>query len=178
MDRMGVSGWFTDTIPIDTRTSFFSKYGEWFDFFYRWIVIMFLGIIAGWPQKGDRITLGRALLSFKGRMCRHDYWLKGQLVLLPVQIINNHLAFSVDNDYARLISIVISIALIWPGLALFVKRLHDRNRSGWFAATMFIPFVGIVFTICFVIEVWFLRGTVGTNRFGEDTLQESSRIAQ
>ncbi len=32
MDRTGVSGWFIDTIPIDTRTSFFSKYGQWLDF--------------------------------------------------------------------------------------------------------------------------------------------------
>jgi len=30
--RTGVSGWFLDKIPIDTRTSFFSKYGEWLDF--------------------------------------------------------------------------------------------------------------------------------------------------
>ena len=32
MDRMGVSGWFIDTIPIDTRTAFFSKYGQWLNF--------------------------------------------------------------------------------------------------------------------------------------------------
>ncbi len=30
--RTGVSGWFLDRIPIDTRISFFSKYGEWLDF--------------------------------------------------------------------------------------------------------------------------------------------------
>ncbi len=30
--RTGLSGWFLDRIPIDQRTSFFSKYGEWLDF--------------------------------------------------------------------------------------------------------------------------------------------------
>ena len=32
MTRTGLSGWFLDRIPIDRRTSFFSKYGEWLDF--------------------------------------------------------------------------------------------------------------------------------------------------
>jgi apolipoprotein N-acyltransferase len=31
MDRQGVEGWFADIIPIDSRTTFFSKYGQWLD---------------------------------------------------------------------------------------------------------------------------------------------------
>ena len=30
--RTGMPGWFMDRIPIDSRTSLFSKYGEWLDF--------------------------------------------------------------------------------------------------------------------------------------------------
>jgi apolipoprotein N-acyltransferase len=30
--RQGVAGWFADTIPIDFRVTFFSKYGQWLDF--------------------------------------------------------------------------------------------------------------------------------------------------
>jgi apolipoprotein N-acyltransferase len=30
-DRQGVEGWFADIIPIDGRTTFFSKYGQWLD---------------------------------------------------------------------------------------------------------------------------------------------------
>ena len=32
MDRKGVAGWFLDRVPIDKRTTFFSKYGQWLDF--------------------------------------------------------------------------------------------------------------------------------------------------
>ncbi len=32
MSRTGMDGWFTERIPIDKRTTFFSKYGEWLDF--------------------------------------------------------------------------------------------------------------------------------------------------
>jgi apolipoprotein N-acyltransferase len=31
-DRQGVAGWLADTIPIDSRITFFSKYGQWLDF--------------------------------------------------------------------------------------------------------------------------------------------------
>ncbi len=30
-DRKGVEGWFADFVPVDARTTFFSKYGQWLD---------------------------------------------------------------------------------------------------------------------------------------------------
>ncbi len=38
MERKGMPGWFADKIPIDTRTTFFSKYGEWLDYFCEFCV--------------------------------------------------------------------------------------------------------------------------------------------
>ena len=32
MARKGIAGWFVDQMPIDKRTTFFSKYGQWLDF--------------------------------------------------------------------------------------------------------------------------------------------------
>ncbi len=32
MERKGIAGWFVDEMPIDKRTTFFSKYGQWLDF--------------------------------------------------------------------------------------------------------------------------------------------------
>lgn len=57
---------------------------------------------------------------------------------------------------------------VWSGLALAVKRLHDRNKSGWFILIQFIPLIG---TIWYLVEVLLLKGTDGPNRFGEDPLQ-------
>ena len=59
-----------------------------------------------------------------------------------------------------------TLASTWPNLALAVKRLHDRGRSGWFCLVGVIPFVNIWLTI----DLLFLRGTEGPNRFGEDPL--------
>ena len=43
MARKGCSGWFVDAIPIDKRTTFFSKYGQWLDILCS--VCLFLLII-------------------------------------------------------------------------------------------------------------------------------------
>jgi apolipoprotein N-acyltransferase len=42
MSRTGMDGWFTERIPIDTRTTFFSKYGEWLDFCCELCVILLI----------------------------------------------------------------------------------------------------------------------------------------
>ena len=42
MSRTGMDGWFTERIPIDRRTSFFSKHGEWLDFCCEFCVILLI----------------------------------------------------------------------------------------------------------------------------------------
>lgn len=42
MARTGMSGWFTDRIPIDKRITFFSKYGEWLDYCCEVCVILLI----------------------------------------------------------------------------------------------------------------------------------------
>jgi uncharacterized membrane protein YhaH (DUF805 family) len=146
--------------------------------------LMYAGLALHFEQKGLRLqdaafaqageqremTIGRALFSFHGRMNRSDYWLKGFLILLPLGILNNVLTFGVATGEARAVALIIGLLSLWPGLALLIKRLHDRNRSGWFAATLLIPIANIVFVIWIIVEVWFLRGTIGPNRFGEDPM--------
>ncbi|MBN1756915.1 MAG: DUF805 domain-containing protein [Chitinispirillaceae bacterium] len=116
------------------------------------------------------MTIGRALFSFDGRMCRADYWLKGVLPMLPFGLLNNILFYVVHTNEAMAFAAVIGVLSLWPGLALIVKRLHDRNHSGWYALMMLIPIVG---PFIIMIEVAFLRGTVGPNRFGGDLIKDS-----
>ncbi len=60
-------------------------------------------------------------------------------------------------------------------LAVSVKRCHDRDRSGWFLLIYFIPIIGELWVS---IELGFLRGTAGANRFGPDPLQRADRPAR
>jgi len=42
MARTGMAGWFADKMPIDKRTTFFSKYGQWLDFCCKSCVFLFI----------------------------------------------------------------------------------------------------------------------------------------
>jgi uncharacterized membrane protein YhaH (DUF805 family) len=88
------------------------------------------------------------------------------------------------------IILVLYIPLIWIGLALGAKRLHDRDKSAWWLLVFYalptilstaadrmedVQFI-ILHLISFGITVWAfvelgcLRGTVGSNRYGPDPL--------
>jgi uncharacterized membrane protein YhaH (DUF805 family) len=54
-------------------------------------------------------------------------------------------------------------AWFWTTAATQIKRWHDRDKSGTWMFVGFIPFVGPLWTL---VELWFLPGTVGPNRFG------------
>ena len=63
------------------------------------------------------------------------------------------------------------LGVLLPMISVQVRRLHDRDLSGWWylAAIVagMIPFVGFLATIAlFVMNV--LKGTPGPNRFGRD----------
>lgn len=70
----------------------------------------------------------KLLFSFEGRTRRSHFWI-GWLICLGVGVV---------AGWIPLIGFVISIALIWPNLAITVKRLHDMGMSGWLAV---IPWV-------------------------------------
>ncbi len=98
------------------------------------------------------------------------------------------------------ISGLVSLLSIWPSLAGAIKRLHDRDRSGWWIGGFYLlsaivvvvgvlaamsmqhggPMMGApvivgglvlaAYALWLLVETGFLRGTPGPNRFGPDFL--------
>ncbi|WP_296675845.1 DUF805 domain-containing protein [Novosphingobium sp.] len=70
-----------------------------------------------------------------------------------------------------------SLAAFIPGIAVTVRRLHDRDMSGWwylgFVIGSFIPLLNILISIGFLV-LMFLEGTKGPNRFGPDPKDPTS----
>jgi uncharacterized membrane protein YhaH (DUF805 family) len=62
---------------------------------------------------------------------------------------------------------ILILITLWPALAIYTKRWHDRDKSGWWTLIIFIPIIG---SIWLLVELGFLRGTDGPNRFGDDPL--------
>jgi uncharacterized membrane protein YhaH (DUF805 family) len=100
------------------------------------------------------------LFSFKGRIHRSGYWFC-HLILFPFFIVAGILHDSIWMY-------IISVPLLWPWLALYSKRLHDRNKSAWWNLLGLIPVVG---SLWLFVECGFLRGTVGRNKYGDDPIK-------
>jgi len=73
--------------------------------------------------------MGSLLFSFKGRIGASDL-LKGSIVVIGISFILAIIPyFNLSFWWLGMIGIV----LLWPWLALFVKRYHDAGKSGWMA---------------------------------------------
>jgi uncharacterized membrane protein YhaH (DUF805 family) len=139
------------------------------------------------------------LLSFRGRINRARYLLV-QLALLTAWFVF-WLKLSPQWEELRW---AVAIAMVWINTATTAKRLHDRNRSGWWAAAVFFVnlltyayyglFLGLYFGVDIsigkelllvmlavalpllqtwvIIELFFLMGSEGHNRFGADPLSQ------
>lgn len=113
------------------------------------------------PSAAEAMSWSEVLFSFKGRIPRKAFWLYGQLPILVMMIV---IATLGRLGGLHGIVLIANIAMIWPGLAVAVKRWHDHDMSGWWQVLGFIPIVNL-YTL---VKLGFLRGTDGSNRFGDD----------
>jgi uncharacterized membrane protein YhaH (DUF805 family) len=98
------------------------------------------------------ISVLKQYAVFSGRARRTEYWLFvliNFLITIAVGYLDNVLGTK------PLLSLVYTLAVMIPGIAVAVRRMHDSNHSGWW---LLVPIVGLVFL--------FIDGTPGNNRFG------------
>ncbi|QAY63872.1 DUF805 domain-containing protein [Xylanimonas allomyrinae] len=115
--------------------------------------------------------------TFNGRARRAEYWWFAlamaivsavlSAVLMPIALSSVDVATGEIGAgyYAALIPLwVVSLAVLLPGLAVTVRRLHDTGRPGGWIFIALVPFVGGILLIVFTATA----GTVGPNQFGPD----------
>jgi uncharacterized membrane protein YhaH (DUF805 family) len=112
-----------------------------------------------------KISTRAWLSSFEGRIGRLRYW----MFFAPYSILYFAL---IRLDYARntlaagdgigLYSGLFVLITLYSSFAVGVKRCHDRDRSGWFLLIGVIPLLNL----WLLVELGFLSGTTGPNRFG------------
>jgi uncharacterized membrane protein YhaH (DUF805 family) len=153
------------------------------------------------------MNIFHVLFSFKGRINRGQFWL-GQLfpivaVILTLVAMSGALlaAFAQaqaaqEGTVGTLIgalagigiwTLLLVILLVWTGLAITIKRLHDRNKSAIWILVLYAPsllsivtiplssslsavfsFLSLVTSVWWLVELGFLPGTEGPNRFDHD----------
>jgi uncharacterized membrane protein YhaH (DUF805 family) len=133
------------------------------------------------------LTLSQAVKSvlkenycnFSGRARRSEYW---NFFLFNV-ILGFILYFVIfifvalfKDSFIILIPLILFFAfLIYcliPGLAVMVRRLHDTGRSGLYYFVVFIPFVGEILLLIFLLE----DSQPNTNMYGPSNKYVSNNI--
>ena len=115
--------------------------------------------------------------TFQGRASRSEYWffyLFNILLEIGLLIVGLILGAIVGDGTGALAGMGIAyvllciyglIALI-PSISVFVRRMHDIGRSGWWYWLALVPLVGVI-----VLLVFLLTGSDrGDNQYGPEPL--------
>jgi len=103
-------------------------------------------------------TCFRKYFNFKDRASRSEYWYF-QILFFPIAIWSQ---FPSNTDSVLILQLILLFGTLIPTFSSGVRRLHDRDKSGWWILISFIPFVGSIILIIILAE----KGTEGPNRFG------------
>jgi uncharacterized membrane protein YhaH (DUF805 family) len=114
---------------------------------------------------------GRLFFGFRGRVSRRQFWLHGVAALLGLAVLCQVL-LGIARVRAGTADLVVNLLLLWPALAVSVKRWHDRDKSGWWVLLNLLPVIGWLWAL---IDNGFLRGTAGPNRYGPDPLARADQ---
>ena len=137
------------------------------------------------------MPLSTMLFSFTGRLNRAPYWLAAIAASVVAALIVFVIVLAIGRIIPATIVLVVAVflPLIWITLALAIKRLHDRDKSGWWLllfylapsilevigksaglAMSIVGPIGMGIGIWGLVEIGFLRGTAGQNSYGPDPL--------
>ncbi len=97
-------------------------------------------------------------VMFSGRSSRSAYWYWALFAFL-VGVVATIIDLAIGT---RIVSVITSLALLLPGLAVAFRRLHDTGRSAWWILIALVPFVGFIVLIVFMVQP-----SEGPNRFGD-----------
>lgn len=107
----------------------------------------------------------RQYADFNGRARRKEYWM-----FILINMIFGFVAMLLDNllgiadpviGYGAIYGLY-TLALIIPGIAVAVRRLHDIGKSGWMLLIAFIPLIGAIWLIVLMCT----DSNAGENQYG------------
>ncbi|MEU6578814.1 DUF805 domain-containing protein [Streptomyces sp. NPDC046805] len=90
---------------------------------------------------------------FSGRARRKEYWMFSLFSVIIYAVL-----LAVAYGAKLPLVMIIVLALVLPGWAVTVRRLHDTGRSGWWILLSWVPFLMLVF-MCMDSEP-------GANKYG------------
>jgi len=103
--------------------------------------------------------------GFSGRARRKEYWmftLFNMIFAIVAIILDNVLGIAMEEiGYGPLYGLY-ALAVLIPGLAVSVRRLHDVGKSGWMILIALIPLIGAIWLLVLMVT----DGKAGENEYG------------
>lgn len=105
---------------------------------------------------------------FSGRARRKEYWmftLINIVIMVGLQVIAGVLAgmdMAALGGIVMVLYVIYALAVLIPGIAVSIRRLHDTSKSGWFILIAFVPLVGGLILLFFMVQ----DSTPGPNDYG------------
>jgi len=140
------------------------------------------------------MSWGHLFFTFDGRANRARFWIAG-LIFAVVYAVMTIIDYVTDQSvvFQALNGMFIVVILI-ASIAVGVKRLHDRNKSGWYLLLFYfapctlaaisvligtfvdestviatvLALLALTLVVWAFIEMGCLRGTIGINQYGSD----------
>jgi uncharacterized membrane protein YhaH (DUF805 family) len=118
--------------------------------------------------------------NFKSRARRSEYWFIQLFLFLAnlataaidLALMNGDIDRFIANGGGGIVGLIWIFATVVPALAVLIRRLHDTNRSGWWALIGLVPFVGAIVLLVFTIE----DSSNGQNKYGASPKDVAARI--
>jgi uncharacterized membrane protein YhaH (DUF805 family) len=101
---------------------------------------------------------------YDGRACRKEYWyffLFNILIIIGLTFIDYAIG-TLNPKGHGLLSTIYTLAVAIPTIAVSVRRLHDRGKSGWWFLINLVPLAGPLVFLVFMVPA----GQPGANEFG------------
>ena len=125
-----------------------------------------------------RTCIRQKYATFRDRASRSEFWwfvLFNMIVGIVAGLFDSLLGFAPQADLVTgngavsasyqasgPITVITSLALLVPNLAVAVRRLHDTGRSGWWLLIVLIPLIGAL-----ILLWWYIKPSEpGTNKWG------------
>ena len=114
----------------------------------------------------------RRYADFSGRSRRKEYWMFVLFTLIVYSVIllvgggfsSLEEPGGLFSGFSGILLLVFILISFIPALAVQVRRFHDQDKSGWLVLLSFIPFIGGLIVLYFMV----MDGTPGPNKYGPD----------
>ncbi|MET2900705.1 DUF805 domain-containing protein [Vibrio rotiferianus] len=110
--------------------------------------------------------------NFNGRARRQEYWyftLVNVLINLVMGIIDRVIGSVMQMENFGFFGVIYALFIMIPSIAVTVRRLHDSGRTGWWALIAFVPIIGILVLLYFLIQ----DSEEGSNQYGVNPKYQS-----